>query len=279
MVMLTDKACNPKRGQTDSNKSGSADILRAAAVAVAAINTAAAIKMADLQWEIAKDYLDIAKSWRNYYNNTYKPGEDQELAEAWALQPHPLHFETAIGRARATARFQFRDQLDRVIQGTSQYCVGLREALLKDMVNAEAQALAAISGLGQRNEQAHKDALDDVRWKKREQVLNRGRNMIADNITYSNMAAGIFGDLGAQAAKGAGGAMHYLGYTGTRRDTEYPTTLYMGQREQYAGMGYREPAPSFAGNVTTSPEPISFSATFSGGGQRGAGNVTTDWGT
>lgn len=225
---MANSECN--RGITDTGKSTAAYILEAAAIAVAGINTAAAIRMANLQYEIAKQYLDIAQWWRNYYNTTYRPVEDTELQEAWALQKTDPLYDVAVGRARSYIRIALRGRGDKAIRCTSEYCTGLRGAFLKDAANEEATALAAASNLGYRNERAYVVARDNVRWERRAQVLQRGRNMVANNVQYSNLAAGIFGDLGRQAGMAAGGAVRYLAYETNRNDTLYPDT-FIGQAQ------------------------------------------------
>lgn len=225
--------CNT--GQTDTGKSYIGTIMDAMAVAVAGINTAAAIKMADWQYDIAKQYLDIAKWWRNYYNSTYKPWEDVELREAWELQPETPYYDTAVGRARTYGRLQFKGLAERSVQCTSEYCTGLREALLKDVLNSEATALSQLSNMGYRNERAYVEARNDVRWKRREETLNRGRSLPANNVQFMQLAFGIFGDLGKQAGLGAAGAVGYLGYSWNKNETMYPTL--------YRGTAYKRPVP------------------------------------
>jgi len=212
-------------GVSDSGKSTAASILEAAAIAVAGYNTAAAIYYATKQYDIAKDYLDIAKWWRNYYNSTYKPWEDQELAEAWALAREKPFYDITVGRTRNYGNLEFKGMAEKSMQCTSAYCTGLRAALLKDVVNAHSMALGALSNMGFRNERAYVDARDDVRWKRRENVLNRGRDMIAENIQFSNLAAGIYGDLAAQAGQAASGAIGYLGYSFNKNETQFPTLM------------------------------------------------------
>lgn len=113
--------------------------------------------------------------------------------------------------------------MEKGLRCTSAYCIGLRTVLLKDGLIREASTVATMAGLGFRHERSIKDARDDRRWKRREQTLNRGRNMISENVAFANLSAGIFGDLGRQAGEGAAGALYYLGYTGERNTTIYPT--------------------------------------------------------
>lgn len=231
------------KGVTNTGKSLFGSIMDVAAVAVAGYNTAMAIQIADLQYEIAKDYLDIAKWWRRFYNDVYRPLEDIELAEAWALEPEEPMYDITIGRHKNYARLQYRGIADKTIQCTSPYCTGLRGALLKDVMTAEATTLAALSNMGYRSERAYVEARNAVRWERRREVLNRGRNMIAGNINFSNMAYGIFGNLGSQAQAGAAGAMRYLGYSWNKNETQYPMTYVSGGQGATMGVTQGADAP------------------------------------
>lgn len=217
---MANEACN--HGQTDSGKNAIGTIMELAALAVAGINTAAAISMANQQYSIAKDYLDIAKWWRDYYNSVYKPWEDKELQEAWDYEEEEPEYDVTIGRTRTYAKIQFKGTDYQGIRCTSEYCTGLRAAMLKDALNAEATATAAMSNLGYNNEKAWVESRSDLRWKRILGVINRGRDMIAENVNFFNLAFNIFGDLTKQATLGAGGAIGFLGYSRNRRETMYP---------------------------------------------------------
>lgn len=217
--------CTPFMGESDAGRLAIGGFWRAASAVLAAANTVASAFMSEKQMEIARQYYKISRNWRDWYNQKYVPLENQELAEAWALEKTVPHYDAAIGRAKASGRFIFKDRLEKKIRCTSQYDTGLRGAYLKDEVNSQATALAAMAGLGQRNEQARVDALDDRRWKRREQVLNRGRDMMSQNVAFGALASGIYGDLAKQAGAGAAGAMYFLGYSGERQVTEYPGGL------------------------------------------------------
>lgn len=221
--------CN--HGQSNQSKNEVGQIANLAAMAIAAINTGAAIYTADKQYELAKRYSRIAKWWRDYYNSTYAPWENQELEEAKSLVPVDPIYDTAVGRAKTFARIQFNDLAARSIQCTGAHCTGLRGALLKDVLTSEASALSAAANLGYRNERAYVEARNDNDWAKKIAVVNRGRGLLAEHINFGVLSFGIFGDLGAQAAQAAGGAIGYLGYVWNRNETVYPT-LYRGYTEQ-----------------------------------------------
>lgn len=210
------------KGESDSGKNALALIWAALALGVAGYTTAAAIDTATQQYNIAKRYLDIAEWWRDFYNTVYAPWENVELEEAEALEEEEPEFDITVGRTRTFSRLKFKGLDYQNIRCTSEYCTGLRAALLKDAALAEATAVAASSNLGYQNELAWIEARNDLRWKKILAVINRGRDMIADNVRFSSLAFGIFGDLTKQAAASAGGAMNFVGYALNRKETQYP---------------------------------------------------------
>lgn len=219
-VVTSSTECN--KGESDSGKANLGSIFNVLALAVAGYSTAAAISTAQQQYEIAKDYLEIAEWWRDYYNTVFAPWENIELEEVLALVDEEPEYDITIGRTRTAGRIRFKGMDYQAIRCTSEYCTGLRGALLKDAAVAEATAVAALSNLGWQNEKAWVEARNDLRWKKILAVINRGRDMIAENVRFSNLAFGIFGDLTKQAGDAASGAIGYLGYNLYRRETRYP---------------------------------------------------------
>lgn len=209
-------------GITDSGLDYAANIAKAAAVAVAVVNTTAAIKIASDQEKIAKDYLNISKSQQNYYYEVYVPCEDKELEEACSAELYEKHESVQIGRMKNSVRNQFSGVIDKEIKCSSRYCTGRLASIIKDRLASEAAALATAANLAKRYEEDYADAQDDLRWARRSQALARGRDMMAQAVSFSGFAYGLFGKLGDQAQKGAAGAMGYLGYASARNPTEYP---------------------------------------------------------
>lgn len=231
MPLVTDTNCPANRGINDEQHSLFGTIISAAAVAAAAYNTVKAVELANEEWKMAKKYWRIAKNWLDYYNDYYAPAEDQELAEAVALEEPQPEYEAARGRARIIAMMEFRGVLDKAFRCTSRYCTGLRNDMLFELSAANANAVALADGLGYRNERAYIEARDDERFQRQFATAKRGRNMIADNVSLAKATAGIYGDLWNQTWQGIEGAGQYLGYYGSRQKTNYPT-LYVEQREE-----------------------------------------------
>jgi hypothetical protein len=87
--------------------------------------------------------------------------------------------------------------------------------------------------MGYRNERARLEIMKDRRWKRREVVVMRGRNMAAANVNYSSLAINIYGDLSKQAGGAAGGYMKFLGYSRYRLETMMNDMLkYVPKKEE-----------------------------------------------
>lgn len=233
----------PNQGITDSGLGWAATAAQVAAIAVAVINTTAAIEMASKQETLAKNYLNIANEQNQYYYDVYVPCEDAELEEACSAALYEKHTDAQVGRMLTTVRHEFAGHPEKEVQCISRYCTGKQAAVVKDLLLAEATALATAGNLGRRYEEQYKEAQDDLRWARRAQALARGRDMMAQAVEFSGFAYGLFGRLGDQAARGAAGAIRYLGYASARDGTRYPQRA---QAERVATPSYvPPPLPQF----------------------------------
>lgn len=223
------EGCVQHGGVTDENRSLFGNILSAAALAAAGYNAYKALDIAIKEWEMAKKYWRIAENWLDYYKSAYAPVEDQEISEALALKEAEPSYEIARGRARASAWIEFKGKLRGAMRCTSRYCTGLRADMLARITQAQAQAVSLSDGLGYRNERAHIEARNDVRWEKRLNTAKRGRDIVADVTSLGMASAGIYGSLLDQTWEGLVAAGQYLGYEGNRNPTHYPTTYTVGR--------------------------------------------------
>ena len=97
-------------GITDDGVVTAANLARLAAVAVAVINTAAAIEMAEKQEKLAKNYLKIAQEQNQYYYDVYVPCEDAELEEACSAALYEQHTDVQVGRYKNSVRHDLARQ-------------------------------------------------------------------------------------------------------------------------------------------------------------------------
>lgn len=230
MVKQTDK-CNVNRGINDQDRSLFGSILSAAALVSAGYNAYKAYDIAVQEWEMAKKYWRIAENWLDYYKNAYAPVEDQEIAEAMALDEAEPFYEAARGRARVSAWIGFKGKLRQAMRCTSRYCTGLRGDILLRVSEAQASSVAMADGLGYRNERAYVEARNDVRFERMFNTAKRGRDIVADVTSLGMASAGIYGSLLDQAWQGLVSAGQYLGYEANRNPTFYPTSYLEGKAE------------------------------------------------
>jgi hypothetical protein len=98
---------------------------------------------------------------------------------------------------------------------------GLRAEILMSAAEADGAGTSAALLAARGQELARAESVNDLRWKRKEQVANRGRGMAARNLAYGAIASGIFGDLARRAGEAAAGYMEYLGWRQTRFQPEY----------------------------------------------------------
>lgn len=213
-------ACN--YGITNAGKGVLGALWEGLTLAVAGFNTYQAVDFAQRQYKLAKMYLDISHWWDNYHKSAFQPVEGQEFSEAMALKEVSPLYDVQRGRAQTAGRIKFKGAADKAVQCTSEYCTGLRARLLRDFTEQEASAVAALTGLGYRNERAYAESRSDVRWKRMINTAARGRGLPAEAVSSAQLAFGIYGDLGQQAANAAAGAAASFGYLRNRRDTYIP---------------------------------------------------------
>lgn len=225
MVMAADTNCNAQHGVNDAGRDIFGTLLAGASILAAGYNSVRAVQLATEEWKMAKRYWRIAQDWLDYYRNWYAPVENQELEEARSLTHESPIYPTACGRARVVAWLEGKDLLTKSMRCTSKYCVGLRADMLATFATAQADALALADGLGYRNERGYVESRSDVEFEKKLNVIRRGRDMVADNISFAKATAGIYGDLFEQTWAGLEGAGKYLGYWSDRRATVYPQTM------------------------------------------------------
>lgn len=216
--------CIPQTGVTDSDRISFGTLLSAAALAAAGYSIYKAYDIAYQEWEMAKKYWQLAENWLQYYKDYYAPVEDQEIDEALALEYVDPVYNIARGRARTLAWLEFRGKLRDAMHCTSRYVTGLRNDMLTRIARAQADAVALADGLGYRNERAYVETRNDSIFERKLNTAKRGRDIIADTVSVTAAAAGIYGDLVDQAWAGLEGAGKYLGYRNQRIQPSYPST-------------------------------------------------------
>ena len=217
---------DPRCGSTGVDDAGifSVSTIRTAiATGTSALNLANSAKMAGLQEEIAKGYAKLAEDARNYYKEEYKPLELDNLKEVEALELYNRNKESMYrGQMVLSARDKIAGKLEGALSCTGRYCTGQRASLLSDALIEQAAVEASIAALAYRYIDDEEIVRNALRWERRRGVLDLGRDIPTTSVAYAELAAGIFGSLGAQSGKAAEGIVGSLGFGRNRRQTEYP---------------------------------------------------------
>ena len=217
------------------------------AAAVTAINTATALKIAEMEHDLAKDYARLAKEFKQYYFDNYRPIEKELVKEAMEDKPYddPKKLDFDKAAMLLSAKMRFVGRLEKAMSCTGRYCTGQRASLMNDALLEQATTEAMICGLAYRNNEEEKATREALRWERRSQVLRLGSNLPTEAVSYANLATGIFGSIGQQAAAAAQSAAWYIGHSLERQDTKYPErrgAMHLGtwlpkvvEQERYEG--------------------------------------------
>ena len=222
-IAASDPKCEGDRVD-DKAISRMAKIRAGLAAAVTAINTATALKIAEMEHDLAKDYTHLAKDFKQYYFDNYRPIEKELVKEAMEDKPYndPKKLDFDKAAMLLSAKMRFVGRLENAMSCTGRYCTGQRASLMNDALLEQATTEAMICGLAFRNNEEEKATRDALRWERRSQVLRLGSNLPTEAVSYASLATGIFGSVGQQVSAAAESAAWYIGHSLERKDTKYP---------------------------------------------------------
>lgn len=228
----------------------------AAEVAVASINTAAAIYIADKQLDIAQQAQDIANKLNEHMCENYYPCEIKLLNEVCNAPIPEIEYDEQAGRFATTARLQYAKVKEELSKRFSRFCCGNHMRLMKDLAIAEAQGVTDSINYSYRVAEQRKQALEDLRHNKIFQTLGMGRGLASQAISYSQTAGSILNSLGTQASSAASSAFEAIGYR-QRANAATQGLSYTPQSNQFTPTQYNYlsnySAPSFVSPVSNAP--------------------------
>ena len=196
-------------------------------IAVATINTLAQIKIAKKQYQIARDYADIAKDQWERFKDSYAPLERAMVFEA-CNTPFPVpDYEGARQRSDSNTTIDFGAAQKHLATLANSYALCVDPTLIDELSLVKAKAMDDGTNWGYRDEENLALNLDDRRWNRRSTLLNLGRDIHSISSTYASSASQIMAGLGDLLNQGASGAMSILGYLSENRNTAYPS-LFSG---------------------------------------------------
>lgn len=221
-VSASDSRCG-NDGVTDAGIFSVASIRTAIATGTSALNLANSAKMAALQEDIAEGYAKLAEDARNYYKEEYKPLELENIKEVSEIPLYSRDKESLYrGQMILSARDKIAGKLETALSCTGRYCTGQRSTILNDALIEQGAMEASLAAFAHRYVDDEEIVRNALRWERRRGVLDLGRDIPTSSVAYAELAAGIFGSLGAQSGKAAEGIVSSLGFNRNRNATQYP---------------------------------------------------------
>lgn len=206
---------------TDASLISWHSVMKALAVAFAAINAAAMIEIANKRHKLAEDYLKMSElNWRRF-RDSYAPLETSILAECWAPVVEPDYL-AARSRAENFVRDGYSTSENSLARVAKKYSLCLDSSLLRSFNIDRATARDDSINFSYRNEEQYAIIKDDERWNRRSNMLNLGRGLISMASKYGALAGDIYSGAARAAEGGYSGAMSMIGYLSSRQGTVMP---------------------------------------------------------
>lgn len=267
----------PQPQVTNSGVTDNATFAQIAATTVAAVTTAASVKIANKQIDIANDYFDIARQKWDRFLNKYQPCEVKEMAEACNTPEYVPQYDTQADAYENNVNVQYGLAADEINDFARCYCVPIDNSFFRDLALSQVQLSVDSGNYAYRYEENRKDNKDDVRWNRRGQALNRGRNLQNEAASYAQAASRAYSSLGDSVRQAGEGAATALGYFQTRNNTVYPTRTALARpNASMVGANGFMKVNGDNSIVSPSPMPISDPTNLSGYANSGTYYSTTD---
>ncbi len=212
---------------TDIGENGWAMAFKAASVAIAIANGVAQSEIASKQQELAESYYSMAKyKWDRFANN-YMPLELKLLNEVSTTPIREIDCTGAESRATTATNSAYNGIYGFLSRKAKSLRLCVDDSSFTMLDFRRNMMLVDTENFNLADEQWYTDFKNDQRWNRRSNILNLGRNLSTEALKYGDVARSLFGQVGSQIERAAGGVMQALGYYGARNDTYYPTT-YLG---------------------------------------------------
>lgn len=218
--------------------SGSSDvvwntIMTLASTAIAALNAMIQGKIADLQQDLAEGYYQMAKFKWDRFKDNYMPFEKEMLIEVSSEPVREMDCADDRQRAEQAVNSAFSQVSSAMKQKAKMMRCCLDPSVVSLLEFRRVRMLVDTENYNIIDDRWFTDYKNDDRWNKRGTMLNLGRNISSQALSYGGVARTLANKVGGQVEAGLGSLMTSIGYFGARNDTVYPTTM-MGTN---GGMG------------------------------------------
>lgn len=209
----------------------------AAGLAIAIANGLAQQEIADMQQDLADSYYQMAKYKWDRFSGKYMPLEKKLLNEVSSEPTRQLNCADAKSRAQAQVTTAYTAMEKYMGQQAKAYRLCLDDASLSNVNLKQSISLIDTENYNLGDDRWYTDYKNDLRWNRRSNVLNLGRNLSSMATQYGDAANAILRNLGPQLDKIAGGVMQALGYYGAKFDTYYPTSYLVQGTNKLVNIG------------------------------------------
>lgn len=200
-----------------------ATLFKAAGIAIAIANGIAQSSIEDLQQDLANKYYSQAKYKWNRFRDKYMPLEKKILNETSTTPVRSIDCAGARTRANDAVNSAYHSATSYLQQKAKEYCLCMDPSLLESMNTKQALMLVDSENFNLVDEAWYTDFKNDQRWSRRSNILNLGRNLSSEALSYGQTANKLYSQIGQQINNAANGVMTALGYFGARNDTYIPT--------------------------------------------------------
>lgn len=217
---------------TDDGQTGWATFWSAIATGIATTNAMYQGKISDMQMELGDAYYRMAKDKLDRFMQNYKPLEVQMLNEVRSTPVREMN--CADDRSRATSAVESSYGIaDRfATQQAKRMRVCFDASFNNFMDYRKAIIQTDTENFNLIDDQFFVEYKNDQRWNRRSDVLNVGRNMTNEAMSYGDVARQAMNNVNGQIDKVNNSLMTAVGYFGARNDTFYP----MGMLSSAGGM-------------------------------------------
>lgn len=199
-------------------------LFRVAGLAIAVANGIAQSEIADKQQDLADKWYSQAKFKWDRFAGRYMPLEIKLLNEVSSVPIRNIDCAGAHDRAEASVNTAYASTAIYMKQQAKKLCLCLDPSLLSAVNQKQNMMLVDTENFNLTDERWFTDYKNDQRWNRRSNVLNLGRNLNSESMQYGKIANALYGQIGQQLDRAAGGLMQAVGYYGARNDTYYSTT-------------------------------------------------------
>lgn len=211
----------------DTGEAAYHEFWQAALLAVTLLNTAAQISISKKQYQIAKDYANIAIDQWERFRDAYAPLERAMVNEI-TNTPEPVpDYDGARYRGNSFTSSAFSSARRDMGRLAKKYVLCIDPSLYDDMLYAEAITADDSVNFNYRDEEYFANVMSDIRWNRRSSLLNLGRDILSTSVNYADAANRMLGNISDILNQGASGAMGMLGYLQEHRNTMYPMQFSM----------------------------------------------------